>query len=55
MFAVASYIVPLIGTLMYGPGGVDLRLLVERNPPIIVACYYLPCLVVVLRRPNISE
>jgi len=47
-----SYIAPAIAIAIYGAGAVERGLLFARNAPIILVLYYLPCLIIVLRRPN---
>jgi len=52
VFSIWSYAAPVVAIAIYGSGAVERGLLFARNAPIIVAIYYLPCLVIVLRRPN---
>jgi hypothetical protein len=51
-FALASYAAPALSVALYGMAAMDRMLLFARHAPIILVCYYLPCLVVVLMRPN---
>ena len=51
-FALASYAAPALSVALYGMAAMDRMLLFARHAPIILFCYYLPCLVVVLMRPN---
>ena len=51
-FSIWSYAAPATAIAIYGSEPVERGLLFARNAPIIVALYYLPCLVIVLRRPN---
>ena len=53
--SVGSYAAPLIASAVYGAAPADLRPLVERNAPVIVACYYAPVAILVLLRPNIGR
>lgn len=52
MFSIWSYAAPAVAIAIYGSGAVERGLLFARNAPIIVGLYYLPCLVIVLLRPN---
>jgi hypothetical protein len=54
VFALASWIPVAIVLLRWGPGGTERGHLLAWNAPVIVACYYLPCLAIVIRRPNES-
>jgi hypothetical protein len=50
--AVASWVAPVVAILDHGIGPMNRAPLFNLNAPIILACYYLPCLAVVLLRPN---
>jgi hypothetical protein len=54
-FSLGSYGAPLIAIAIYGMAPVDLRVLVQRNAPVIVACYYVPVAILVLARPNVGR
>jgi hypothetical protein len=48
----ASYAAPLGVIAGHGAAPIDRTTLFAWNAPVMVACYYLPALVMVLRRPN---
>jgi hypothetical protein len=50
--AAASWIAPAVAILHSGVGPMNRTRLFDANAPIILLCYYLPCLLVVLFRPN---
>jgi len=47
-----SYSAPVVAIAIYGSGAVERGLLFARNAPVILSLYYLPCLAIVLFRPN---
>jgi hypothetical protein len=49
--ALGSWAAPLIAILLH-PSSADRTVLFGWNAPIILACYYFPCLAIVLFRPN---
>jgi len=51
-FALASYVAPALSVVLYGMTPMERGLLFARHAPIILACYYVPCLIVILMRPN---
>lgn len=51
-FALLTYLPRWLNDLIYGPSTADREALFNHLAPFIIACYYLPCLVLVLRRPN---
>lgn len=54
-FSLASYAAPFVSNTIYGSTPIDPRPLVARNSPVIVACYYLPVVLLVLLRPNVGR
>lgn len=52
VFALVTYLPRWLNDRMYGPSTVDREALFSHLAPLIVACYYLPCLAIVLSRPN---
>jgi hypothetical protein len=50
--ALLSYAPLVISILLYGTQSRDRAQLFALNAPLILACYYFPCLVETLRRPN---
>lgn len=54
-FAVASWVAPLMSLWHFGSQPVDRQSLLAWNAPLIVACYYIPCALVVLTRGNAHE
>ena len=55
IMALASWIPPGVVFLLHRTLAADRATLFAWNAPVIVLCYYLPLLVVVLRRPNHAE
>jgi hypothetical protein len=53
--SIGSYAAPLIASAIFGAAAVDLRVLVERNAPVILACYYAPTALLILFRPNVGR
>ena len=53
--SLGSYVAPLIAIAIHGSAPVDLRVLVDRNAPVILACYYAPAAILVLLRPNVGR
>jgi hypothetical protein len=51
-FALSSYGAVGVASVLYGPTPTEPALLFARIAPIITACYYGPCLIMVLLRPN---
>ena len=51
-FALLSYLPQWLNNHIYGPSTADREALFGHFAPIIVACYYLPCLALILSRPN---
>jgi len=54
-FCLVSYAAAVVAVLIYGGGPKDRALLFAQNAPVIVGCYYLPCLILVLLRPNTGD
>jgi hypothetical protein len=52
LFALATYLPRWLNDRIYGPSTVDREALFGHLAPFIVVCYYLPCLAIVLLRPN---
>jgi hypothetical protein len=52
--SIGSYAAPFVAMAIYGTAAVDLRLLVGRNAPLILVCYYAPVAIMVLLRPNVG-
>ena len=53
--SIGSYAAPLVAMAFYGSAAVDLRVLVGRNAPLILTCYYAPAAILVLLRPNVGQ
>jgi hypothetical protein len=52
LFSVASWVPALVSIVLHGSEPFDRATLFAFNAPIILVCYYVPLLVVILRRPN---
>jgi hypothetical protein len=54
-FALVSWLAPVGVILMHRTASADRATLFGWNAPVILALYYLPCLLLILRRPNEGE